>query len=89
MSSFLDAVMDLDEDIGTGADGVLGGITTFYDTGSYSLNAQISGSIYGGFPNKITGIAGEPATGKTFFALIFNAILLALNVKLIEPGPPK
>jgi len=40
------------------------------DTGSYALNALISGSIYGGVPNnKITAFAGESATGKTFFVL--------------------
>ena len=53
------------------SDGVAGADTTsFIDTGSYSLNALFSGSIYGGLPdNKITAIAGEAATGKTFFAL--------------------
>lgn len=40
------------------------------DTGSYALNALFSGSIYGGIPdNKCTGLAGESATGKTYFAL--------------------
>lgn len=40
------------------------------DTGSYILNAAISGSLYGGVPNnKITAFAGESATGKTFFVL--------------------
>lgn len=40
------------------------------DTGSYILNAAISGSIYGGVPNnKISAFAGESATGKTFFVL--------------------
>lgn len=40
------------------------------DTGSYILNAVVSGSIYGGVPNnKITAFAGESATGKTFFVL--------------------
>lgn len=42
----------------------------FVDTGSYIFNALISGSIFGGVSgNKITGIAGESSTGKTFFAL--------------------
>jgi RecA/RadA recombinase len=42
----------------------------FIDTGSYTLNALLSGSIYGGLPNnRITCLAGEQATGKTFFAL--------------------
>ena len=40
------------------------------DTGSYVLNAALSGSLYGGVPNnKITAFAGESATGKTFFVL--------------------
>lgn len=40
------------------------------DTGSYILNALLSGSIYGGVPNnKIVAWAGESATGKTFFVL--------------------
>ncbi len=40
------------------------------DTGSFAFNALLSGSLYGGIPNnKITAIAGEQATGKTFFAL--------------------
>ena len=40
------------------------------DTGSYALNALLSGSIYGGVPNnKVTAFAGESATGKTFFVL--------------------
>jgi RecA/RadA recombinase len=40
------------------------------DTGSYILNAALSGSIFGGAPNnKIIAFAGESATGKTFFVL--------------------
>lgn len=42
----------------------------YIDTGSYSLNALISASIYKGFGNtRITTIAGEPTTGKTQLAL--------------------
>ena len=52
------------------SDGMDSDVTSFVDTGSYSFNALLSGSIYGGMPaNKITAIAGEAATGKTFFAL--------------------
>ena len=53
------------------SDGVAAGdVSSFIDTGSYTLNALLSGSIFGGLPsNKITAIAGEAATGKTFFAL--------------------
>ena len=40
------------------------------DTGSYVFNALLSGSLYGGLPaNKITALAGESATGKTFFLM--------------------
>lgn len=40
------------------------------DTGSYILNALLSGSIRGGVPNnKIIAFAGESASGKTFFVL--------------------
>jgi len=42
----------------------------FVDTGSYIFNALVSGSIYGGVSgNKITALAGETSTGKTFFSL--------------------
>lgn len=53
------------------ADGVAAGdVDAFVDTGSYIFNALLSGSLHGGLPsNKITAIAGESATGKTFFAL--------------------
>jgi RecA/RadA recombinase len=53
------------------SDGVAAGDTSGYiDTGSYIFNALVSGSIYGGVPsNKITAIAGESSTGKTFFCL--------------------
>ena len=56
---------------GVVADGVAAGdVDSFVDTGSYIFNALLSGSLYGGLPkNKITAIAGESATGKTFFAL--------------------
>ena len=43
---------------------------TYVDTGSYIFNALVSGSVFGGVSgNKITAIAGESSTGKTFFSL--------------------
>jgi RecA/RadA recombinase len=53
------------------SDGVeAGDVSSFIDSGSYILNALLSGDIYGGLPaNKITAFAGESATGKTFFVL--------------------
>ena len=47
-----------------------GDVDNFIDTGSYVFNALVSGSLYGGLPqNKITALAGESATGKTFFLM--------------------
>ena len=73
MSNFLkDIIKETGNEYATiVADGVdSADVTSFIDTGSYSFNALLSGSIYGGLPaNKITAIAGEAATGKTFFAL--------------------
>ena len=53
------------------SDGVeAGDVDSFIDTGSYVFNALLSGSLYGGLPsNKITALAGESATGKTFFLM--------------------
>ena len=50
-------------------DGVeAGDVENFIDTGSYIFNALLTGSIHGGLPaNKITALAGESATGKTYF----------------------
>ncbi len=63
------------------SDGVeAGDVTGHVDTGSYILNALVSGDIYGGIPsNKITALAGETATGKTFFALGMVKQFLADN----------
>lgn len=42
----------------------------FFDTGSYTLNAALSGTMFGGVPdNKVTVFGGESATGKTYFVL--------------------
>jgi RecA/RadA recombinase len=53
------------------SDGIAAGdVESFVDTGSYIFNALVSGSLFGGIPsNKITAIAGESGTGKTFFCL--------------------
>jgi RecA/RadA recombinase len=73
MSNFLkDIIKDVGNEYATlVSDGIdSADVTNFIDTGSYSFNALLSGSIFGGLPgNKITAIAGEAATGKTFFAL--------------------
>ena len=42
----------------------------FVDTGSYIFNGLLSGSLFGGASrSRITAIAGESSTGKTFFSL--------------------
>lgn len=60
-----------DDDTSIAADGAQSAeFSGTVDTGSYILNAALSGSLYGGIPNnKITAFAGESATGKTFFVL--------------------
>ena len=73
MTDFLKSVI---KDVGNEyatlvADGIeAGDVDTFIDTGSYVFNALLSGSLNGGLPsNKITALAGESATGKTFFLM--------------------
>jgi RecA/RadA recombinase len=65
------------------SDGVAAGdVDNYVDTGSYIFNALCSGSIYGGIPsNKVTALAGESSTGKTFFALSVVRNFLDANPK--------
>ena len=53
------------------SDGVAAGdVDSFIDTGSYIFNGLLSGSLHGGLPeNKIVALAGESATGKTYFLM--------------------
>ena len=71
--SFLNKVIkELDNEFASIVDeGIASGdCSSYVDTGSYILNALCSGSIFGGLPqNKVTALAGESSTGKTFFAL--------------------
>ena len=73
MSDFLKNVI---KDVGNEyaslvVDGVAAGdVEGFIDTGSYILNGLLSGSLYGGLAsNKITALAGEMATAKTYLAM--------------------
>lgn len=81
--SFLKSVIsELDNEYASIAeDGIAAGdCDTFVDTGAYIFNALVSGSIYGGLPsNKITALAGESSTGKTFFALSIVKYFLMQN----------
>ena len=70
MTNFLDTIV---KDIGQEYASLASDIDEterYVDSGSYIFNALVSGSIHGGFSaNKITAIAGESSTGKTFFSL--------------------
>ena len=83
MSDFLDNLLKAtgNEFGAKVSDGVeAGDVAGYIDTGSYVLNALISGDIHGGIPsNKITAFAGETATGKTFFVLGIVKQFLADN----------
>ena len=72
-TSFLkDIIKSIDNEYASIADDGLaaGDVSSFIDTGSYIFNALVSGSIFGGIPsNKITALAGESSTGKTFFTI--------------------
>ena len=72
MSFLTEIVKEIDNEYASlVSDGVAAGDTDNYiDTGSYIFNGLVSGSIFGGIPgNKITAIAGESSTGKTYFCL--------------------
>ena len=71
MSEFLKDIAKMNEYGGIVDDGVeTGDVDSFIDTGSYIFNALLSGIVNVGFPaNKITAVAGESATGKTYFLM--------------------
>ncbi|MDD4242804.1 MAG: recombinase RecA [Bacilli bacterium] len=73
MSDFFKEAVDSlnNEYAGMVVDGVPSAdVVGYIDTGCYILNAQLSGSIYGGMAsNKTLGLAGESSTGKTFVSL--------------------
>ena len=72
MSIFNDLLAETNNEYAAIADeGVeAGDVSGYIGTGSYAMNALLSGSIYGGLPqNKVTAFAGEPSVGKTFYAL--------------------
>lgn len=63
-------------------DGIQADVAGFVDTGSYILNALLSGTIHGGIPdNRITALAGESSTGKTFFSLAIARQFIQDNPK--------
>jgi len=61
MSDYLDELMSAagNDYASKVADGMLGNVDAYINTGSYILNALLSGSIHKGLPsNKITAFAG-------------------------------
>jgi RecA/RadA recombinase len=69
MDFLKDIVKEIGDDFTTLASEITE-VEQYVDTGSYIFNGLCSGSIFGGVSsNKITAIAGESSTGKTFFAL--------------------
>lgn len=82
MSFLNNVIKELDNEFASIVDeGISAGdCSSFVDTGSYILNALVSGSIFGGLPsNKVTALAGESSTGKTFFALSIVKNFLTQN----------
>ena len=73
MNTFFDTVKNITKNplISLASEGLESSDVPYWvDTGSYIVNAILSGSIFKGLPgNKVTCFAGESATGKTFFAL--------------------
>lgn len=51
-------------------DGTIADNTTFVDTGCYTLNLALSGSLFGGAPtNKVVGFAALEAVGKSYLII--------------------
>jgi|TARA_B110000908_G_scaffold172671_1_gene241843 recombination protein RecA len=54
-------------------------VTEWIPTGNYHLNACVSGSLFGGWPNnRSCSVAGPSGTGKTFLTL--NSVREAINM---------
>lgn len=81
MSFLKEVIKTLDNEYASiASDGVIGEVEEYIDTGSYSFNAVVSGSIYGGIPaNKITILEGESSTGKTYYMLGLVKNFLRIN----------
>ena len=61
MSFLKDIVKQLDNEYaGLADDGVVGDTNNFIDTGSYTLNALLSGSIFGGLFSTSKAMAAPP-----------------------------
>lgn len=64
-------------------DSIYAKIDEWIPTGSYILNAAISGSLFGGLPNRRSmGLGGESGSGKTYVAMSLcrNAQFMGYNI---------
>ena len=62
-------------------------IDHFIPTGNYHLNACLTGSLFGGYPNnRAVALAGPSGTGKTYLAL--NAIKPPQQTSKTDPKRP-
>lgn len=85
MFDFAKEIFKINEYASVASDGIVAGdFDGFLDSGSYSLNALLSGSIYGGFPlGKVSALVGPSKVGKTFFVLTTMKGFLTANPKAI------
>lgn len=83
----LDSINDINPYATYLHESTLSRIDGWLDTGSYVLNALISGSLYGGIPmGRVTLLAGESRTGKSLFVqkILANAQKKGLTVVLFD-----
>lgn len=69
------------------SDNSLSTVNEWIDTGSYALNAIISGSLYGGIPmGRLTGFVGPESCGKTLMAnkIMANAQKKGMHVAYFD-----
>lgn len=63
-------------------DGTIADNTEYLDTGCYTLNVALSGSLFGGAPtNKVVGFAAAEAVGKSFLIIQVMKSFLEKNPK--------
>jgi RecA/RadA recombinase len=85
MFDFAKEIFKINEYASVASDGIIAGdFDGFLDSGSYSLNALLSGSIYGGFPlGKVSALVGASRMGKSFFVLTTMKEFLTKDPKSI------
>lgn len=85
MFDFAKEIFKINEYASVASDGIVAGdFDGFLDSGSYSLNALLSGSIYGGFPlGKVSALVGASRMGKSFFVLTTMKEFLTKDPKSI------